>query len=563
MKDTLTRRDFLKTAGIGTLGMAALAALAACGGNGNGSGTANEGNNGGASANSGSAPVGGNSDEVTQQNAFVAEKVVAQTTDPNSLEPFGQLGLMSNLVYHTLGAANQFSGEMKSVLMESWEQSGDNKYSVVLKDGILDTNGNQIKASDVKFSVEKIQENGRLSDVNDIDHIEVTGDLTFDMVFVGTPALGAFDLMCEVINVVSQASYEASADGMVTTPVGCGPYKLDSYVTSSEIVVSINEDYFQKGMEVDTYCEMQNVKVIDFKVITEASQIAMALQTKAIDYSNSVNAQDLPNFRAGGPYAKGIGVYEVPGANTSVLCFNVSDSSPLHDYNLRMAIMHAIDTDLIVSTVNGGNSVRGYVLGGPLFPDYNPAWEDLAPEFDLDKAKEYLAKSEYPDGCELRLLYMNNNASIADAGVAIQGSLQQLGIKLVLDGETPPTYLSMEGDPSTWDFTVCGFGGTGYVTNVWRKYFDWNSSHANLNGTPCTKNFVVDQKLQDLMDGCSKPDTHTQESVNACWEYISSLGCIFGLYLPTTNYVYNSDLIESFGFDFQGGVKLGGCTYKG
>lgn len=495
-------------------------------------------------------------DEALVSN-FVAEKVVVQTTDPTTLAPFGSIATIMKGVYQTLGGANKFGGELKGILMESWERIDAKTYEVKLYDNIVDTNGNQITTSDVKFSIDTIKEKGELSDVNDIEDIEIIDDLTFRMILAGDePALGTFELMCCFLNIVDEDSYNASPDGMATTPVGSGPYKVENYVTSSEVVMTINEDYWESEEIRDLAVELQNVKTIDYKILTESSQIAMALQSGTIDLSDDVNAQDLASFKAGGAYSSGNGVYTLPSNNASVLCFNASEDSPLNDYNLRMAVMWAIDSDLVAASVNGGNTSVAYCLGGPNFPDYNEAWADLYPGYDLEKAKDYMSKSEYADGLTLKLIYISGNSSIEDAAVVIQQSLASIGVNLEIEGQILGQYLANEHDSTQWDFTVCNFTGNGYITNVWRKYFDGNST-----GTGLTKNFVEDEKLQELISTASSESGHNQEAVDAVWEYVMENGWMYALFIPNNNIVYNSDLIESFGFDSNNGFVPGGCVY--
>ena len=534
--------------------------LAACGNSSGGTPANDNANNG---TNQGSTQQDNSVvEQQAAQSDFVAEKIVYQTEDPVSLVPFGGSkgegpGALMHSIYQTLGNRDKFGGEFKGILMEKWTEIDPRTYEVKLYENIYDTNHNQIDANDVKFSIDSYKAQGEMSDVNDIEGIEVIDQFTFRMILAAEePALGTFELMCSYLNIVDEDSYKASPDGMATTPVGSGPYKLEHFDTGAKAITVINEDYWEPEEIRDLPVEMQNVKSVEYQVLSESSAISMALQAKTVDFSNAVNSMDLPGFQTGGAYSNGIGVYTRPRNNANVLCFNAAEESPLHDENLRKAIMYAIDASFISQAANGGNTEQCCVLGGPNYPDYQEKWWDYYPQPDMDKAKQYLAQSGYPNGVELNLLFISGNSSIEDAAVILQSQLLPLNIKLNINGEVIGQYLADEHDPAGWDFTVCNFSGSDYITNVWRKYFDNTST-----GNGMTKNFVSDNQLQSLIEACTSETGHTPENIDAAWAYIMQNYWMYPMFVPNDNFVYNSNLISAFGFDCDGTVIPGGCTY--
>lgn len=503
--------------------------------------------------------------EVEQASAQ-AEKITVQIAKLDDFGPFiGTFGdgLESNgsimlEIYQTLASRNNFGEELKNVLMESYEVVDEWTYDVTLYDGIYDSAGNSIKASDVKFSFEKYKEYGESSlATKNVGEIEVISDLVVRIHVVEGSCAGTFErILCD-LRIVSEKSFNESPDAMATTAVGSGPYKLEKFVSGSQLTLVANDNYWCPEELRDASVEMQNVKVIDCQVLTESAQIAMALQTGAIDISQNVNTQDLPSFREGGAYAAGKGVYSKPSNAANVLMFNCSADSPLQDENLRKAVMYAIDSDLIAASVNGGNNVVSVVLGGPTYGDYQEKWEEYYPPYDLEAAKAAIAESAYPNGCDLKLVYIAGNTAVEDTGVILQAMLSEIGINLTLEGLPFPQYRAAEGSSDGWNFCIANLSTSGDLINLWSNYFDWNN-----NGGDRSKNFFVSEELQKLVTTASTEAGHTDENMDALWKFVMDNYLMYGLNLPMLNFVYNSDLITGFGFNHMGSVVPGACTFN-
>ena len=503
--------------------------------------------------------------EVEQASAQ-AEKITVQIAKLDDFGPFiGTFGdgLESNgsimlEIYQTLASRNNFGEELKNVLMESYEAVDEWTYDVTLYDGIYDSAGNSIKASDVKFSFEKYKEYGESNlATKNLGEVEVVSDLVVRIHVVEGSCAGTFErILCD-LRIVSEKSFNESPDAMATTAVGSGPYKLEKFVSGSQLVLVANDNYWCPEEMRDASVEMQNVKVIDCQVLTESAQIAMALQTGAVDISQNVNTQDLPSFKEGGQYAEGMGVYSKPSNAANVLMFNCSADSPLQDENLRKAVMYAIDSDLIAASVNGGNNIVSYVLGGPTYGDYQEKWEEYYPAYDLEAAKAAIAESAYPNGCDLKLVYIAGNTSVEDTGVILQALLSEIGINLTLEGLPFPQYRAAEGSSDGWNFCIANLSTSGDLINLWSNYFDWNN-----NGGDRSKNFFVSEELQKLVTTAATEAGHTDENMDALWKFIMDNHLMYSLYLPMLNYVYNAELITGFGFNHMGSVVPGACTFN-
>jgi glutathione transport system substrate-binding protein len=78
-------------------------------------------------------------------------------------------------------------------------------------------------------------------------------------------------------------------------------------------------------------------------------------------------------------------------------------------------------------------------IGSPTvvpFPDYSPAydprWNDIY-KYDLNKAKELIAKGGYPSGFEAKILIVSTNPLHSAIAQVLQADLAKIGCKLTLD----------------------------------------------------------------------------------------------------------------------------------
>lgn len=493
----------------------------------------------------------------TQQDTEADSVTVGISEDPQSLMPFG--GPKDALFcYETLGTRDTFAGNFVGVLMKDWKQVDDTTFDVTLYDYIYDQDGNHLTASDVAFSWNKAKEIAQLSEISVVDSITALDDYTVEFKWASTPTLGSFESMMSDVYIVTEAAYNASADGMATSPVGTSPYKVTNYVSSSSITLEDTGNYWQTDPSLcKAACQIHNVKTINMQIISESSQMTNALASGTIDFSSAVETADLPQFQAGGQYSSTYTVETVENGAGYALIPNVSESSPLHDENLRKAVYLAIDTASMETALLGDQGKVNYVFGDDRYPDYESKWEETYYGYDLDQAKEYLAKSEYPDGCTLNLNLSSGLQLKDNMAEMIQAFLLNLNITVNINSMPIGQYLTAESDPTQWDLELANFSAPDYLINVWTKLFD-----ANATGTGMTKNFAKDDELQTAIDVAASIDGHNDESMDAVYQILNDKGYCYGLIQPYSSVVYNTSKITGYVFDMNIRVAPGAFTYN-
>jgi len=510
--------------------MAMLLSLAACGGSGDGDSTAS------GTASSGSADA--TQSQTTDDSNYNKILTVGISADPTTWEPWaafsnGRRDTMP-MVYQTLTAVivDLDTNTMNTywVLASGAEQIDDNTYEITIREGIYDTAGNDFNANDVAFSYTTAKELGTLSQLNAIKEVVALDEYTVQMTTNNTLSVGDFEDLLTGFNMVTQASYEASPDGMVSQPVGTTGYVMESYTAGSGVVFTkADTEYWNQAANDsksvdDGYCyiwETGNVDTVNFDIISDTSTMAIALETGAIDITSRVSINDIDLFEKSDDFS----VYSYP-ENMYGISFNVSDSAVTSNYNLRMAIALAVDSQQVLDATFNGDGLVLKAWSYPTYADYQSVWdkEDYF-EYDLTKAKEYLEKfyaetGESASTLKLRLL-TQTDATMQKATLAIQNLI----IALVgnescctIEQYDMATYTQTWKDETA--FEICVLNSQSFV----RSYttYAWNNFANALKAVHKQNIFFDDnEELQELLNVALNPKTHSDASVQAYQEYIN------------------------------------------
>ncbi len=219
--------------------------------------------------------------------------------------------------------------------------------------------------------------------------------------------------------------------------IGSGPYMLTSF-TDYESVLSRNENYQiinnEDAIGVAAPAK-QYLDTITFKVNADASSRSAA--TMVGEYHIGSVTSDMRET------AKTMGV-KFADAGTSWthgIFFNLSPEnagSPVEDVNVRKAIRACLDVDAIMLSVVGGDKDRVKELEPYAVVKESAAYASTKMEDsgewnikNMDKAKEYLAKSNYK-GEEIVYLVNSGEGAFYKAAMAAIPSMEAIGLKVNL-----------------------------------------------------------------------------------------------------------------------------------
>ena len=138
------------------------------------------------------------------------------------------------------------------------------------------------------------------------------------------------------------------------------------------------------------------------------------------------------------------GFYMAQNTTTFMVQFMIPPSgvegSGWEDELVRQAAYYAIDSEAIIDSVTYGMATYTNQYAGPGTSYYN---DDLAGyEYNVEKAKELMAQSSYPDGFTTKLYASNENTALYTAiGVALQSYLAEIGIKVEIELLEPAVWV--------------------------------------------------------------------------------------------------------------------------
>lgn len=392
------------------------------------------------------APAGNN--EKPKQDTLT----VAFGSDPPTIDPHASSGSPSvnalNPIYETL-VRYDGDGKIAPLLAESWEQIDDLSWKFNLRKGVKFHNGEEMKASDVLFSMKRATgpDGVKVSYIMkaiDSEKCEAVDDYT---VIIRThepfaPLIGYLPYIGAVI--VSEKEFTADAAKAAMNPVGTGPFKFVEWKKNDRITYVRNDDYWG---------EKPAYKNLVIRTIVEANSRVIELEAGSVDIAYDIPANDVKRLEDN-PNTKiernNSTVFEFLGFNTS--------KEPFNNPEFRRAIDLAIDEEGIVQSVYRGNAdyTPGPVTPNMKYFDDN----DTKCKYDPEEAKKILKEIGITEGVTYELKISENKARI-DSATIIQSMLKEVGINLEIKVLEVGTFWdALEAGDS--QMFISGWGAVGF-----------------------------------------------------------------------------------------------------
>ncbi len=226
--------------------------------------------------------------------------------------------------------------------------------------------------------------------------------------------------------VYSQAYYEEVGDEMWASPVGTGPYKLESMEGTESATLTAFLDDDRSDWQKERTPSFLNLTV---RAAPDASTRVALLQTGDADVA------PVPISAVEELEGAGVSIIEVPAATQSVMwCLGATRNpeSPCDDVAVREALSIAIDRQGIADSIYRGFAApsAGYIAGPGTFG--NP--DDLeAPPYDPERAQQLLADAGFDESNPLTVEIVTADIpgdmpEMPTLAEAIAGMYQAIGI---------------------------------------------------------------------------------------------------------------------------------------
>jgi peptide/nickel transport system substrate-binding protein len=403
--------------------------------------------------------------------------------DPPSADPKDFNSTRATLAfyscYDTLLKFSKDGTALEPELAESWEQKDDTTYVYQIKQGVKFSDGSDLTMEDVIFSLNRIKDPATAASMNylfeRVESFEQTGDWELTVRLSEPDATWKYVPATSPCTIVSKAAVEAGGDKYGTAEGGCvgtGPYKFQSWASGSEIVLVPNE-YWHGDKSKQIFSK------VSISVIADNTAAALAAQSGQLDYVHALSAQTYSIYKN----IPAMNFYNYKSTTSAYLAFNTR-KAPFDDANFRKAVAYAINKQAITTAIGGEYA---HVSGGVPMPDSmfymdEEAWlkadnetiEDYG--YDVEKAKEYLAKSSYPQGTTFNIYTSPARKQTAEA---VQADLAAVGITAnVVEMQPSETYgigygYTLDADGKrVYDLYVTGWlsdylDPIGYLTPFW------------------------------------------------------------------------------------------------
>lgn len=368
-------------------------------------------------------------------------------------------------------------------LAESWTQLDELTWQFRLRDGVTFHNGEPLRASDVKFTLDRLRDPATAAPaaflVTFIDDIVVVDDLTVNIT-TKVPFVPMLSHLAHTATSIlnEKAVTEAGEDYGTRVVVGTGPFKFVLWESASRIVLERNPNWW--GGEVLP-------SQVVFRPIPEGTVRAIELETGAIDIAFGLEPLDARRLEAD----PNIRIAEVETLATHYIGFNVQ-RPPFNDVRVRRAINHAIDVDTIVEVIFRGQAVRATA---PISPRVFGAHPGLEPfEYNPELARQLLAEAGHAGGFNTSI-WTNNNPIRMQIAEVVQAQLGELGINVEIRVLEWGTYLA-DTAAGLHDMFILGW----VAVTADADYGLYSLFHSSQFGDPGNRTFWSHPRVDELLD---------------------------------------------------------------
>lgn len=399
------------------------------------------------------------------------------------------------------------SGNVVPELAENYSVNSDyTEYTIRLKDGIQFSDGTPITAEDVAYTYNRGM-NSEITYYDELKEVRAEDDKTVDITLNQPNNDFMNDLTVEYMCVMSKKAIEGGMDVAALPNITSGAYSVEKWNPEESIVLKANPYYF------DGEPAIKKATVI-FKLPKETAY--QALKNKDVDYLASVSIDQIPYLQGDDDMQ----VFSYDNYAWNFLMMNEQDPH-FRDQYVRNAIYHALDLDYIIEKALEGRgtaaplpvnaSISGYVEG------YDTS------EFDLNKAKECMAMSSYPEGFDMTIkVSTDERENVAEV---IGTLLSEIGITIKIEKEEQNQLLK-EITERSYETAIISYSMSSGTIMHAEPLFRPGSS---LNFSGCT-----DSRIFDLLEkACGVNKQEKNEYLSEAYQQMKDRNDYIGLYWPT------------------------------
>lgn len=466
--------------------------------------------------------------------AYEAEPSNLSTTENNEIAAYYPCAMIySGLFKSTV------NGPEKDLCTEYYTEKDENGEETIwvfkLREGVKFSDGSDLTATDVvdtlTFAKDRPSVSALLGFYSKVEAVDAyTVKLYTNGVYATVPASlsskAAFILPSELI---------ASGHDFSNNPIGSGPYKLVKWNKGENILLTINENYYDK----DHYPTIQN---IDWKIIAEGTSRTLSLETGEVDFVVSVDSLDVARLQESDQYTVSI-------TNGSMFTYFLlqAQKEPFNDINFRKFLACAINREDITEVAMNG---FGTPLAGCININIDGSTDENAQSYDPEKAKEFLAAwGGDPVSVNFEILVSNDvRRRIAEV---IQSNLLEYGIQCSIKSTESATCSSL-AKTGEYDAIVFAYTTNDFATYAKNLYYVSDAAHEGnkfrMSG---------DDSLNALIDeiNVTTDPAARKEKITSFTSQLNEKQPVVPIYCSQVLLAYNKDL-TGVSVDSQGYFRV-------
>lgn len=336
--------------------------------------------------------------------------IIARAHDSISLDPAITIEIESFKVtvnlYDNLVKYEKKGGKIIPSLAESWKTSEDGLTWVFkLRKNVKFHDGTDFDAHSVQFNFERWMNADNPYHTGYFSYwsynfrgfpgivksVTALSDYSVEIVLTEPYAPFLSTLTMPSFGIASPAAIMKYNENFRQHPVGTGPFQFKSWKADKEIVLKKNNNYWKNTPKVDE---------VIFRVIKSNEERLKLLQAGKIHIADNLTSGEVEKIESDPK----LQVYLRPFFNVGYLAMN-NQKEPFNKKEVRMAIGHLIDKDLMVKEVFNDLARQANSFVPPMIWGYHENIKSL--EYNPEKAKKLLVESGYPHGFNITLWVMD------------------------------------------------------------------------------------------------------------------------------------------------------------
>lgn len=335
-------------------------------------------------------------------------------------------------------------------LAQSYEFINKTKLIIKLKKNILWHDNTPFDAHDVVFTYDTILNpsvfTSIISNFKYVKSVKALDDYTIEVIYT-QPYFKALEIW--MVGILPQHLLKDEHDLMKSSfnknPIGTGPYKLNTFKPSSDIILQANADYFEGRPNIDT---------IHYKFLPDPTTSFLMLKQNILDVGGLTPLQI--DRQIDDSFKKAFKIIEQPAFAYTYMGFNLRNEK-FQDIKIRQALSLAIDRQELVDILFFGHA---QVCTGPFLPGSFAFNKDVGiPQINLEKAKQLLKEAGYSKDNPFSFEVVTNtgNDIRINAAEIIQYQLAKIGVEMKIRVMEWQAFLNTVVNPRNYEAIILGW----------------------------------------------------------------------------------------------------------